>query len=260
MLSKNKKINYEIHGSGKPLVLLNGIMMNTLSWVEHVKILEKYFTVITYDMRDQGMSLHEEKKYDISIHVNDLNELIGELNLKKINLLGLSYGGMVSQLFTLKFPEKVDKLILSNTVDYVDNYLKVLGQLWIQAAKLYDGEKFFDIALPIIYSRNFYNNNYDWLMSRRKIFKDYLNKDWYDGFIRLAESNKEFDVRNKIETIKSDTLILAGDEDIITPLNIMKNMNKKIKNSTLKVFNETGHGMFLEKMNEYLNICIKFIK
>jgi len=260
MLLKNKKINYEVHGSGKPLVLLNGIMMNTLSWAEHVKIFERYFMVITYDMRDQGMSYHESKNYDISIHVDDLKELLDELNLEKVNLLGLSYGGMVAQLFTLKFPEIVDRLILSNTVDYVDNYLRVLGQLWIQAAKLYDGEKFFDIALPIIYSRNFYNNNFEWLLSRRGIFRDYLDKEWYDGFIRLASSNNEFDVRDRIKDISAKTLLLAGDEDIITPLSMMKNMNKKIKNSSLKIFKGTGHGMFLEKISEYLDVCVEFIK
>ncbi|KAF2955303.1 alpha/beta hydrolase [Marinitoga sp. 38H-ov] len=252
-------IYYEVHGEGKPLVLLNGIMMSTASWIEHIKILKNYFQVIVYDMRDQGKSSKLSIKYDISVHSEDLKKLLEHLGLKKVNLLGLSYGGQVAEIFASKYPEYVDKLILSNTTYKVDNFLASVGEAWKVAAKTYDGESFFDLALPFIYSKTFYNNNYNWLKNRRKIFKELLTKEWFDGFIRLASSNLNFDVSNEIEKIKCETLLIAADEDIITPISDMEFINKKIKKSEMVIIKNSGHAAFLEKINIYCNIVKGFL-
>ncbi|HQF32814.1 MAG TPA: alpha/beta hydrolase, partial [Petrotogaceae bacterium] len=78
MFSEKLGINYNISGNGKPIVLLNGIMMSVPSWAEHVKYLEKDFQVITYDMKDQGKSRYVDYQYDISMHVQDLRDLLTE--------------------------------------------------------------------------------------------------------------------------------------------------------------------------------------
>ncbi|HOO75656.1 MAG: alpha/beta hydrolase [Thermotogae bacterium] len=259
MFDKKTGLYYEIHGEGYPLIFLNGIMMSTGSWNDHVKELEKTNMVITYDMRDQGKSPRLDPGYNISVHADDLKDLMDSLGIKKANFLGVSYGGQVSQIFISKYPDMVNKLILANTTYQVDRYLAALGQQWKQAAALYDGEKFFDIALPPIYSRPFYNENYDWLMNRRAMFKSSLTKSWYDGFIRLASSNDTFNVSDKLDSIKSTTLLIAGELDIITPLEDMEFMHSKIKNSVLKTIKGSGHGMFLEKMDEFLNIIKDFL-
>lgn len=243
---------YEIYGTGEPVIILNGIMMSTASWKEHIQRWEKKFQIITYDTRDQGKSSRiTDKPYTIDVHVNDLKKLIDHLELKKVNLMGVSYGAQIAELFVLKFPNLVDKMVLSNATDHVDNYLKSIGQAWKVAASLYDGEKFFDISLPYIYSRTFYNSNYDWLMNRREIFKKTLTKDWFDGFIRLASSNETFDIRNELKYIKATTLFISGEEDIITPKNHIIEMHNKVKNSLLVNVEETGHALFFEKFDEF---------
>lgn len=56
--------------------------------------------------------------------------------------MGVSYGAQIAELFSLKHPDLVDRMILSNATDHIDNYLKSIGQAWKVAASLYDGEKF----------------------------------------------------------------------------------------------------------------------
>lgn len=63
-------------------------------------------------------------------------------------------------------------------------------------------------------------------MNRRKIFKETLTKDWFDGFIRLASSNELFDIRRN-KNIKAKTLFISGEEDIITPKSHIIEMSKK---------------------------------
>lgn len=252
-------IYYEVYGEGNPLILLNGIMMNTVSWLEHIRFLSKYFKVIVYDMRDQGKSEKLNEEYNISIHSEDLKKLIDYLGFKKVNLLGLSYGGQVAEIFASKYPEYIDKLILSNTTYRVDNFLASIGEAWKVAAKSYNGEIFFDLALPFIYSKTFYNYNFEWLQNRRKIFKELLTKEWFDSFIRLASSNTTFDVSDDLEKIKCETLLIAADEDIITPISDMMYINNKIKNSELIIIKNAGHAAFLEKLNTYCNLIKGFL-
>jgi pimeloyl-ACP methyl ester carboxylesterase len=88
-------------------------------------------------------------------------------------------------------------------------------------------------------------------MNRRKIFKETLTKDWFDGFVRLASSNETFDIRNEISNITAKTLFISGEEDIITPKSQIKEMNKKVKNSLIANLENTGHALFFEKFEEF---------
>lgn len=252
-------IYYEIHGQGPPLVLLNGIMMNTLSWAEHIEKLKDRFRLIVYDMRDQGRSSRLEEGYDNGIHAEDLKRLLDHLNLPQTHLWGLSYGGQVSLIFTLRYPERVDKLVLSNTSAHVDQYLLALGEQWKRAARLYDGEAFFDLALPPIYSRNFYNQRYDWLENRKQLFKDALTREWFDGFIRLASSNATYDLRAELHQIKHPVLLLAAREDIITPYAQMLEMSRALTGSQFVCLPETGHAAFLEKIDTCCTLIRGFL-
>jgi len=252
-------IYYEVHGQGEPLVFLNGIMMNTLSWVDHIARLKDRYQLIIYDMRDQGQSSRLEEGYDIRIHAEDLKKLLDHLKIPKAHLWGISYGGQVALIFSLKYPAMVNKLVLSNTSAYVDQYLLSLGELWKRAARLYDGEAFFDLALIPIYSRAFYNTHYDWLANRRKLFKDFLTKPWFDGFIRLASSNATYDIRPEIAGLKHQTLLIAAQEDIITPYAQMLEMSRLLVNAQIVCLPETGHAAFLEKMDTVCTLLKGFL-
>jgi len=260
MFLENPGIYYEIHGQGEPLVLLNGIMMNTLSWAEHIPLLKDHFQVIVYDMRDQGQSARLEEGYDISIHGEDLKNLLDHLNIERTDLFGVSYGGQVGLIAALKYPEMVDRLVLANTAAHVDQYLRSMGDMWKRAAGLYDGEAFFDLALIPIYSRKFYNEHYDWLYARRQVFKEYLTREWFDAFIRLASSNTNWDIRNEISGIEHSTLLIAAREDIITPCEQMTRMSREMANSRIVCIPEAGHGAILEKIDTICSLIKGFLK
>jgi pimeloyl-ACP methyl ester carboxylesterase len=249
MFLEDPGIYYEVHGKGPPLVLLNGIMMNTLSWVDHVERLKENYQLIIYDMRDQAQSNQLEAGYDISIHAEDLKKLLAHLDIKKTDLWGVSYGGQVALILAIKYPELVGRMILANTSPFVDQYLLSMGEMWKRAAGLYDGEAFFDLALIPIYSRTFYNTNYEWLENRRQLFKDFLTREWFDGFIRLASSNRTYDVRDHLGAITHDTFLIAAAEDMITPYTHMFEMSQKMPNARMVTIPDTGHAAFLEKID-----------
>ncbi len=256
----NSKIYYERVGHGDPLILLNGIMMSTSSWTYHVNKFKTSFDVITFDFRDQGKSLKMDEDYDISDRVGDLVTVMDHLKIKKANIVGVSYGAHVAEHFALSYPQRVKRLVLSNAVDKVDNYLKEVGKSWETAAQNGDTELFFRISFPLIYSRTFYNSNADWIEERIRNASKITDKNWLDGFVRLSRSGAYFDLSEKISKINMPTLLICADEDMITPKSAMKKMSEKMVKSSLIILRKTGHAAFYEKADLWCEKIQNFIK
>jgi len=260
-MTDGKNIYYELHGDrDKPLlVLLNGIMMSTVSWQSFVEPLTKHFALLLVDQRDQGRSDYMDSQYAIDLHVRDLEELLDHINEHNVNLLGVSYGGQIAELYAIKHRERLNSLILSNTVARITPYLAELGEAWKEAASLNDGGRFFTLAIPFIYSDRFYNTNLSWLKSRQEAFKESLTKKWFDGFTRLASSNLDFDVVDRIKGISVPTLLIAADRDIITPLEEMEILKREIPENEFLIIHDAGHAAVLEKQHEFITAVTGFL-
>lgn len=76
------------------------------------RLADRGFFVIAYDRRGEGRSADASAKLNFDEAFDDLNQLIRQYGLKKVNLIGHSFGGIVSTLFTNQYPEKVERLIL----------------------------------------------------------------------------------------------------------------------------------------------------
>ncbi len=256
------KIHYKLDGSGsETIVLLNGIMMSTASWQDFVPIYteENNYQLLRVDFRDQGLSEKQTGEYNIKIHVDDLKQLLDKLEIKKIHLVGISYGAMVGILFANKYQNMLSSLILSNTEAKVTNYLQSVSNIWEEAARLNDGFKFFDISMPLIYSDYFYNNNKDWLKERRDQLGKALNKAWFESLIRLSKSSKKFDSMHLLADIKCPTLLIGGTRDILTPVYEMEKMYEKIPNAKMLIIKDAGHASCYEKTTEFNAAVLGFI-
>jgi pimeloyl-ACP methyl ester carboxylesterase len=253
------KINYEVHGQGEPVLFLGGIMMNTVSWATFVPTLSQKFKLILMDFRDQGQSSKMPGPYKIDIHVGDVLKLLDALVIQKVHLMGVSYGGDVALLFALKHQDRLKSLMLPNTISVIPNHLKVIGKSWEIAAELNDGEKFFQLSTPIIYSGAFYDKYMDFLLQRQAMFKALLTKEWFEGFLRLSQSIQEYYVSpEQLKTIKVPTLLIGADKDLITPIELQRILLNNIPNCEFVIIPDAGHGAFLEKMNEFMTIIMGF--
>ena len=251
---------YEVHGEGEPVIFLSGIMMNTLSWASYVPEISKEHQLILLDFRDQGQSSRMTHEYKLDIHIDDVLHLINSLNLEKVHLLGLSYGGQVALKLAVAHQERLKSLMLLNVNSVLTNHLSEIGRAWETAAELYDGEKFFQLAIPFIYSRAFYERSLEMLRERQEMFRTMLTKDWFDAFIRLSRSVQGYHVpADDLKKIETPTLLIGAEEDMITPAKLMETMHEDIKNAEFVLIPDAGHGAFLERANEYLTLISGFL-
>lgn len=115
LLSNGINLYYEIHGSGDPLVLINGLGYDLWMWHKMVPFLAEHFQVITFDNRGVGQSDAPKGPYSAEMLADDLAGLLDGLGISQAMVFGHSMGGFIAQAFVLKYPEKVSKLILGAT-------------------------------------------------------------------------------------------------------------------------------------------------
>ncbi len=100
-------------GVRDPVVLVHGFSVPYFIWDPTFKFLtESGFRVLRYDLFGRGFSDRPKLRYNIDLFCKQLRELVNTLGFETFSLMGLSMGGVISASFTVRYPERVNKLVL----------------------------------------------------------------------------------------------------------------------------------------------------
>ncbi|MFX8164539.1 alpha/beta fold hydrolase, partial [Acinetobacter baumannii] len=88
-------------------------------WDVTVPQLAEHFHVLRYDARGHGASDAPTGLYSLDRLGRDVVELLDALGLQRVHMLGLSLGGIVAQWLAIHVPERIDRLVLSNTAAHI---------------------------------------------------------------------------------------------------------------------------------------------
>jgi len=142
------KLHYKITGSGQPLIILHGLLGSLSNWRAIADVLSEHAQVITVDLRNHGQSPHSaEQTYQLM--VDDLAELITDLSLQSVDIIGHSIGGKVAMAFVDTFPEQVRKLMVVDIAPrhYQSSHHKIFNALLGLDLPRFTTRKEADIAL-----------------------------------------------------------------------------------------------------------------
>lgn len=248
-----KKINdielyIEKYGSGKPIVFSYGWLDDCSIWSSQIDAFAKNNTKIIYDHRGHGLSDKPKGDYSIKELSDDLYSLIEELRLEKTIIVGFSLGGMVALRFAIEHPDRIIKLVLVGTTAKMALTMHIIRILkYILPYKT---------IARIVCKRKFYKPS-------KQIIEDALSRamkvDRYVAYKCLNEFTKNYDIRDMISLIKVPTLIVVGEKDKLN-LKASKYLNRKIKNSELRIVSGSGHTVMVEKPDEFNHIVGNFIR
>ena len=107
------QLHYIEQGQGQPLVLLHGNGENCNYFEHQISYFSRNYRVIAIDTRGHGKSPRGEKPFSIRQFSEDLEDCLNAMNIAKTMLLGFSDGGNIALEFALKYPERVEKLVLN---------------------------------------------------------------------------------------------------------------------------------------------------
>lgn len=117
---KGKKVNiYEVNqGASETIIMVHGMLTNmSVFYFKIVPELAKYFHVILYDLRSHGLTEKYQTGYDLVSLSTDLIDILDELNVSKVNVVGYSYGGLIAMKTAILNPERVEKVVIIDTPD-----------------------------------------------------------------------------------------------------------------------------------------------
>lgn len=224
-LKDKTNIFYKELGHGDNLFLLHGNGGNSSYFEYNLGCLSKYFHLYLIDYRDHGKSGNSRDVLSFDLLASDLKEVYDKLNISKAHLLGFSDGANLALVFTLKYPDLVDRLILNapNT--------------------RYDGTRFISKVISNI--ENIFRNILPFFKRNKRVAALLLND---------LKVNRE-DLNN----IDKKVLILVGSRDLIR-LEHVKNIARNIDGSKLIIIKNIGHKFARIKPGLFNKLVIEFIK
>ena len=250
---------YETHGNGEPLILIPGFASGAWSWFRQIDDLAKDFRVITFDPRGIGRSkTNDLANLSMETFVEDVLLILDELKIEKANVLGASFGGFVAQEFVLRFPESVNKLILACTSAGGANHVKPSDEILRSFAPdpaLPVGEKIRRFIRPA-FTENF---NREHAGEVEKVCRLREQNTVADAvYLAQLQTALTLDTESRLGAIKSETLIITGDQDNVVPVENSRNLANKIQGAKLEVIENGSHLFFVEKAGEFNRAVRKF--
>lgn len=112
---------YRKSGQGKPLFILHGLFGSSDNWQSLAKKFAENFEVYTIDQRNHGLSFHSSE-WNYAAMSKDILQLMDEMQIPKINLIGHSMGGKAAMHFALQHPQRIEKLVV---VDIAPKYYPI---------------------------------------------------------------------------------------------------------------------------------------
>lgn len=244
-----------------PIIMLNGIMMSSASWEMFKDSFSENHCLIRYDMIDQGLTTKVDFDYTQELQVDLLRHLMIHLKIEKANLVGISYGASVALQFSIKYQHRVSKLILANGVAKTSLWLKAIGDGWNQVGRTRDGEMYYNITIPYIYSPTFYIKQIEWMEDRKKILVPlFSNPEFLNAMERLTKSAETHDTTEHLNQLKVNTLIISSELDFLTPPFEQLYLHQNIQNSELYNIPNCGHASMYEVPELFTKLVLDYIQ
>ncbi len=247
---------YQIHGDGEPLIFGNGIFSNTLGWFNQTPVFSKEYQVILYDCRGQGRSDKPEGPYSLELHADDQKMLLEELGITSVHHIGISYGAEFGLVFAQKYPNMVKSLVVCSAVSFVGPFLRMVAQSWKAAAVREDPEMFFYTTVPFNFSETFMREQSDFIEQSKPRYEQ-LD---FPAVVKLLDSFLQLDITARLPEIRTPTLVLVGENDILKPPSYSKLIHKRLPRSEMVIVRDSGHVVTYEKPEEFNSLVFDFLR
>ncbi|MDG3581198.1 alpha/beta fold hydrolase [Galbibacter pacificus] len=249
------RIAYKVDGdfSLPVLVLSNSIATDFSMWDGQIDNFSKYFTILRFDTRGNGLSDAPIGDYSIDRMSLDVVALLDYLKIEKIHFLGLSLGGFIGQWLGIHSPERIHKLILANTSAYLGP-----AKLWNENIDLLNNGKgmaFFEAKfLEGWFSKEMVQEEETivWL------FRKMIRRMSHIGLAGSYAAVRDADFRKTDVLIPNETLIIAGKNDQVTIAEHSEQIHAVVRNSKLEVL-PVVHFSNIEGKDAFENLVLAFL-
>lgn len=250
-------VDYVTLGKGdKTLIIITGLSLQRLGDMSNLTIYSlfyryaKEYTVYIFDRKD-----HIEEGITIENMADDLYHSLEVLHIANASIIGISQGGMIAQLFAIKYPQKVKKLVLALTFSRNNDISRETIGGWIEMvengeiAKLNKDSMCKTFSSPVL--KKLYVIN--------KLFLKTVSVEKQERFVRLAKSILEFDYHKSLDKITCPTLVLGAKNDLVLGVDGARELANGIPNASYYEFGKLGHAAYIES-RRFNKVLLEFLQ
>ena len=238
----------------KPIVFIHGFPYDHTMWDKQINELKSNYFCVTYDIRGLGQSPIGDGQYTVESFVDDLETIIAEFELHKPVLCGLSMGGYISLRAVERNESNYSGMILCDTRSSADtDEGKIKRADNIKKINVVGVKQFVSDFVPICFSvKSITDSNEEY----SKVLNKSLNSNAIGVKGCLLAMAGRTDTTNYLSKIKIPSLLLCGEDDRLTPPDVMELMAEQILGSQFEIVPGAGHMAPIENAS-FVNHRIK---
>ncbi|MEQ1702672.1 MAG: alpha/beta fold hydrolase [Ilumatobacteraceae bacterium] len=253
------RLHYEVLGrsSATPVLMIQGLGADKHGWDMQRIPLALQYRVIALDNRGAGRSDKPFGHYSLEQMADDAIAVLDQVGVEKAHIVGASMGGAITQIIGLKYPERVMSLTLACTACRNHPWRRELLHGWATAATEQGiGAMTREAARWVIGPRSFRRllPAFGWLgplaMGRTS-----------HAFVSQVNAILDIDdtISDQLIDVKAPTLVMVGNQDILTPRGDSEEIADRMPNAELVVISGAAHGFMVEHATTFNRVLIEFL-
>jgi pimeloyl-ACP methyl ester carboxylesterase len=243
-----QKLYYEIEGEGDELLLIGGLGQDVTGWAFQIPRFIQHYRVIAFDNRDAGRSAAASGPYTTADMAEDVAGLMDALQIRRAHVLGYSLGGAIN------------KLILACSSAHLARY-----QINIFEAVRFIREH--DSEGRILASQQLFMTMTREFLKLKGAVSMMLEMMSHPPFPQSAaalgrqiDACRTFDALDRLGRVSVPTCVLAGDQDILTPPWVARELADAIPGARLQIVANGGHGLLFEIPERFNRAVLDFLQ
>ena len=254
------RIHYEVTGKpgATPILMIQGLGASKNAWNLQRIAMATRFRIISFDNRGAGRSDKPTVPFTLEQMAEDAIAVLDAAGIETAHVVGASMGGVISQIVAVKHPHRVRSLTLVCTACRNHPWRQELLQSW---AKTAEEKGMIEVGKEAA----------QWVMSPRSFRRLVPAFTWMGPLAALrprhsfvsqidAILNTREDLVDQLSTITAPTMVIVGNQDILTPRGDSEEIAERIPNAEVVVISGAAHGLMMEHSSTFNKILIEFLQ
>ncbi|QNP68854.1 alpha/beta hydrolase [Streptomyces roseirectus] len=243
-----------------PVVVVGGALQNKDSWWTHQRYFGPDADVVTVDLPGSGSAGSLPARYGHDFQADALEHVLAETGLRRVSLVGISYGSLVAYRLARRRPDLVARMVLNGVFDGVPTLMRTTYELMVE---LIDASRTFEFAEAMLSLMSLGADSAD--PGRSEALSQMLraqfcrmSRDETDQLLQNALRNLRHPRLRPFEHAAVPTLVVTGEHDRCTPPEVGRDVARMIPGSVCVTFDDAGHVAFLEHPQRYVEMLRHF--
>ena len=247
------RLRYLDKGHGPALLLIHGLGATHADWQKQIDFFARVFRVIAPDLRGHGDS-EGEGPFNVDRFATDLSQLLDELKIGSFFVIGHSMGGAIAMQLTLFKPERVQKMVLANTLpSFVPNNFSKRLLLWSRLLIMrFLGPE----ALAKRTAKQLFPKPEQEPLRELTMLRN--NRTPKPVYVALLKVLAKWSVVDRLSWMTLPVFVVAGEHDYFSP-DEAQMFADSLPNGHCRIFEDARHHLPLEKAEDFNRITMDFL-